>query len=71
MSHRRHRHQVLWYLLMGGGLILAGTVLVRTGTAPTDLLQRTTTPSMIAPQWLASGLRDPAGALASTSRGSA
>jgi hypothetical protein len=36
MARRKHRRQVLWYLLMGGGLVLAGSVLVRTGTAPTD-----------------------------------
>jgi hypothetical protein len=42
MSHRRHRRQVLWYLLMGGGLVFAGSALVHTGTAPTEPSQRTT-----------------------------
>jgi hypothetical protein len=36
MARRKHHRQILWYLLMGGGLVLAGSVLVRMGTAPTD-----------------------------------
>jgi hypothetical protein len=42
MSHHRHRRQVLWSLVTGGGLILTGGVLVRTVEVSTEERQPTT-----------------------------